>query len=173
MLPYSLISALTFGVLLLFVINKEKAETKLSNEDIIRTRLPKAVMGFFFALALGGTCGGTVLCIIYRNSKTELMCIAISFSLFAVIGWLGYVWGRFNYVVVDTDTIVVHRPFRKKKIYSFDEIACFKDTTNASVKGELICYDQNGKKMFSIEMMYVGVSLIAQRLKEKNIVQKL
>ena len=54
---------------------------------------------------------------------------------------------------------------------SFDEIAFFKDTTHMGIQGGLICYNKNKKKLFSVEAIHIGVSLIIQRLREKNIAQ--
>lgn len=172
-MPYALIPTITTIAVLLLLFSKEKTEKNLSYEGVVRTRLSKKMMIFFLAFALIGTCGGTVLGIIYRNNKIELLCIVVAFSFFAIIGWIGYAYGRFTYVIADSDTIIVHRLFRETKTYSYEEIAYFRDTTRSGVQGELTCYDQNNKKMFSIETMFVGVSLIARRLKEKNIVQKL
>ncbi|MBO7344445.1 MAG: hypothetical protein J6U92_00705 [Clostridia bacterium] len=150
---------------------KTNAEKKMPNESFIRTRPPKILTGFFLGFAIAGTCGGIVLGIINRDNTENLIGIILSFSIIAIIGFFGYMWVRFNYVVIDGDNIIVYRLFQKNKLYSFDEVAFFKDTTHMGIQGGLICYDKNKKKLFSVEAIHIGVSLIIQRLREKNIAQ--
>ena len=150
---------------------KTNAEKKMPNESFIRTRPPKTLTGLFLGFAIAATCGGIVLGIINRDNTKNLIGIILSFSIIAIIGFFGYMWVRFNYVVIDGDNIIVYRLFQKNKLYSFDEIAFFKDTTHMGLQGGLICYDKNKKKLFSVEAIHIGVSLIIQRLREKNITQ--
>ena len=112
-----------------------------------------------------------MLGIINRDNTTNLIGVILTFSIFAILGFFGYAWVRFNYVVIDGDNIIVYRLFHKNKLYSFDEIAFFKDTTHMGIQGGLICYNKNKKKLFSVEAIHIGVSLIIQRLREKNIAQ--
>ncbi len=151
--------------------SKTNAEKKMSNENFIRTRSPKTLTGFFLCFAIAATCGGIVLGIINRDNTTNLISIILTFSIIALISFFGYMWVRFNYVVIDGDNIIVYRLFQKNKLYSFDEIAFFKDTTHMGIQGGLICYNKNKKKLFSVEAIHIGVSLIIQRLREKNIAQ--
>ena len=148
-------------------------EKKIPDANFIRTKPPKALTGFLLFCAIAGTCGcgGIVLGIINRDNTTNLIGVILTFSIFAILGFFGYAWVRFNYVVIDGDNIIVYRLFHKNKLYSFDEIAFFKDTTHMGIQGGLICYNKNKKKLFSVEAIHIGVSLIIQRLREKNIAQ--
>ena len=109
--------------------------------------------------------------IINRDNTTNLISVIFIFSVIAISGFFGYAWGRFNYVVIDGDNIIVYRLFQKNKFYTFNDIAFYKDTTHMGIQGGLICYNKNKKKLFSVEAVYIGVSLIIQRLIEKNIPQ--
>ena len=155
----------------IFWRNKITAEKKLSNENTIRTRPPKILSVFFLGIALVAVCGGIILCIINKDNKTNLLSIILLICMFAFLGFFGYAWVRFNYVVIDGDNIMVYRLFQKKKLYCFDEIAFFKDTTHLGISGGLICYNKDKKKVFSVEAIHIGVSLIIHRLREKNIVE--
>ena len=170
-MKYILIPIAITIVFSLLCKTKINAEKKIPNGNFIRTKPPKTLTVFFLFFAIAGTCGGIVLGIINRDNTTNLIGVILTFSIFAILGFFGYAWVRFNYVVIDGDNIIVYRLFQKNKFYTFDDIAFYKDTTHMGIQGGLICYNKNKKKLFSVEAIHIGVSLIIQRLREKNITQ--
>ena len=170
-MKYILIPIVITIVFSLLWKTKTNAEKKIPNGNFIRTKPPKTLTGFFLFFAIVGTCGGIVLGIINRDNTANLIGVILTFSIFAILGFFGYAWMRFNYVVIDGDNIIVYRLFQKNKFYTFDDIAFYKDTTHMGIQGGLICYNKNKKKLFSVEAIHIGVSLIIQRLREKNITQ--
>ena len=160
--------AIVFSILWKYKTSEEK---KITNKHFIRTKPSKAISVFYLGTAFVAIGGGMILSFINGEFDSNLLIITLIVCMFAGLGFFGYAWERFNYVVTNENTIIVYRLFGKKKQYCFDEIFFFKDTTRRGISGELICYNENKKKMFSVAALQVGVSLIIQLLKEKNITE--
>ena len=176
-MQYILIPIVIYILFSIFWHAQEREEKKLTDENNIRTRPPKAISIFFLGfaiLAILALLVGIIFAILNKENAPDLITTIVLFSLIVLLAFLcffGYAWLRFNYVVVENNDITVYRLFRKQKEYSLDEIAFFKDTTHLGIYGGLICYNKNKKKMFSVDGMQVGVSFIVRRLKEKKIVE--
>lgn len=157
---------------------KVRGEKKISTQDIIRTRPPKALSGFFLGFALvvllGGIAGIIYCCITDSENATisNIIIISVCVAAFSALGFFGYAYIRFNYVVASSDGIFVFRLFRKKIYYSFDEIGYFQDTTNLGMLGGLIGYDKNNSKIFAVEAVHIGVSAVIERLREHGVQEK-
>lgn len=151
--------------------SKLKAEKNEVNKNFIRTRSPIALTVFFLLFTIVFAGGSIAVCIINLNSEINLIVVILLLSFFSLLSLFGYAWVNFNYVVVDQENIIVHRLFRKNKTYTFSEIYFFKDTTNLGIQGGLICYNVKKKKIFAVEAIHIGVSLIIERLREKNITE--
>lgn len=157
---------------------KVRGEKKISTQDIIRTRPPKALSGFFLGFALvvllGGIAGIIYCCITDSENTTisNIIIISVCVAAFSALGFFGYAYIRFNYVVASSDGIFVFRLFRKKIYYSFDEIGYFQDTTNLGMLGGLIGYDKNNSKIFAVEAVHIGVSAVIERLREHGVQEK-
>lgn len=157
---------------------KVRGEKKISTQDIIRTRPPKALSGFFLGFALvvllGGIAGIIYCCITDSENTTisNIIIISVCVAAFSALGFFGYAYIRFNYVVASSDGIFVFRLFRKKIYYSFDEIGYFQDTTNLGMLGGLIGYDKNNSKIFAVEAVHIGVPAVIERLREHGVQEK-
>ena len=157
---------------------KVRGEKKISTQDIIRTRPPKALSGFFLGFALvvllGGIAGIIYCCITDSENATisNIIIISVCVAAFSALGFFGYAYIRFNYVVASSDGIFVFRLFRKKIYYSFDEIGYFQDTTNLGMLGGLIGYDKNNSKIFAVEAVHIGVPAVIERLREHGVQEK-
>ena len=157
---------------------KVRGEKKISTQDIIRTRPPKALSGFFFGFALivllGGIAGIIYCCITDSENATisNIIIISVCVAAFSALGFFGYAYIRFNYVVASSDGIFVFRLFRKKIYHSFDEIGYFQDSTNLGMLGGLIGYDKNNSKIFAVEAVHIGVSAVIERLREHGVQEK-
>ncbi|MDE5547543.1 MAG: hypothetical protein K2J30_00885 [Clostridia bacterium] len=167
--------AIAFAIFWFFKVRGEK---KLPPEGVIKTRPPKALSGFFLGFAIlvlvGGTAGIIYCCI--TDSENTTASIVVIFSLcvvvFSGIGFFGYAWVRFNYLVADNEGIYVYRLFRKERYYRYEEIGAFQDTIWQGMIGVLKGYDKNNKKIFAIEAVHIGATAIAQRLREHGIVER-
>ncbi len=171
----SVILPIAFSFFWFFKIRGEK---KISSSDVIRTRPPKALSGFFLGFALvvllGGIAGIIYCCITDSENTTAstIILISVGIALFSALGFFGYAYIRFNYVVAVTDGIIVCRLFRKKRYYSYEEIGYFQDTSNLGMMGGLIGYDKNNSKIFAIEAIHIGASAVAQRLRDRGVQEK-
>lgn len=159
--------------------SKIRGERKIGDKQIICAHLSKTLSGFFLGFALfvliGGIVGIIYKCITDIEYMIESSLLADSICIITVvsaIGFFGYAYFRFNYVVANVDGIIVCRLFRKKKFYFYEEIAYFKDTLSMGMIGSLIGYNKNGKKIFAIEGLYIGSSAIAQQLREHGVQEK-
>lgn len=180
----TLLTPLLIAVILPIVFSffwffKVRGEKKISSQEVIRTRPPKIVSGFFLGFALIVLFGGIaviVYCCITDSENTTASAIiaaSVCIAVLSVFGFFGYAYARFNYVVSDAEGILVYRLFRKKRYYSYEEIGCFQDTTNLGMIGGLIGYDKNDSKIFAIEAVHIGASAVAQRLREHGVREKL
>lgn len=165
MMQYWIIPIVVMIAFSIFSMCRKMEEKKAVGKDVIRTHPPLLLSAFLLVVAFAST-GLEIFLII-----TSWEVIILLFTVMPVVSFFGYAWFRFNYVVIDGNDVVVYRLFGKKKQYRFDEIAYFKDTTHAGMSGGLICYDKKQKKMFAVEEVHVGVSLIIQRLRENKVRQ--
>lgn len=60
----------------------------------------------------------------------------------------------------------------KKKYFRYEEFGSFKDTINLGLKGELKGFDKNNKKIFAIEGLHIGASVVADRLRAHGVKEK-
>ena len=171
-----LLIALTLPIVFSFFwFFKVRGEKKISSQEVIRTRPPKTLSGFFlgfaFVVLLGGIAAIIYCCVSDSENTTVSAIIAISVcaAAFSVLGFFGYAFIRFNYVVSDTGGIFAYRLFRKKRYYRYEDIGYFKDTINLGMMGGVIGYDKNNAKIFAIEAVHIGASAVAQRLREHGV----
>ena len=163
----------------IFGFFKHRGEKKITGQEVIRTRPPKVLSGFFLGFAvlvlLAGTAGIIYCSVTDAENTTVSAVITISsiVAFFSAVGFFGYAYVRFNYVVADAEGIVAYRLFRKTRYYRYEEIAYFKDTTHLGMAGGLIGYDVNNKKIFAIEAIHIGASAVVQRLRERGVQEKL
>lgn len=162
----------------LFWFFKVRGEKQISSQEVIRTRPPKILSGFFLGFALLVLLGG-IAAIIYccitdseNTTATSVIIISVFVAVFSAIGFFGYAFVRFNYVVADTEGILAYRLFRKKRYYRYDEIGYFQDTINLGMMGGLIGYDKDNVKIFAIEAVHIGASAVAQLLREHGVQEK-
>lgn len=118
----SLLISVTLPVAMSFFwLFKVRGEKKISSRGAIRTRPPKTLSGFFlgfaFIVLLGGIAGIIYCCITDSENTTASVIIIMSacVTVFSGIGFFGYAFVRFNYIVADADGILVYRLFRKKR----------------------------------------------------------
>lgn len=180
----TLIIALLIEIILpvlfaIFGFFKRRGEKKITEQEVVRTRPPRILSGFFLGFALlvllVGTAGIVYCCVTDAEHTTVSAVITISsvVAFFSAVGFFGYAYIRFNYVVADAEGIAAYRLFRKKRYFRYDEITYFKDTTHMGIAGGLIGYDKNNKKIFAIEGIHIGVSAVANRLREHGVQEKL
>lgn len=175
-LAIMVVSPILFTV---FNLCKAREEKKLTfNEATIRTRPTKALSGFFLGFALlvlvGGIIGIIYCCIADAENTTPLSVAIISLcvAMFSLLGFFGYAWVRYNYVVADSEGIQSFRLFRKTRYYRYEEIDSFCDTVSMGARGSLIGYDKNNNMIFAIEAMHIGAAAVAQRLREHDVAEK-
>ena len=159
----------------IFWLCKAREEKNISTEGAIKTRPPKILSGFFLGFALVILLGG-IAAIIYccitdseNTTATQIITISICIAVFSALGFFGYAYVRFNYVIADNEGILAYRLLRKKRYYRYDEIGCFQDTISMGMMGGLIGYDKNYKKIFAIEAVHIGADAVAQRLREHGV----
>lgn len=161
----------------LFWFFKLRSEKDISSDEVIRTRPPQMLSGFFLGFGLIVLLGGIGMivysCITDSENTTfgTVVMMSVFVALFSAIGFFAYAYYRFNYVVADTNGILVYRLFRKKRYYTYSEIGSFQDTTNLGMLGGLKGYDKNNSQIFAIEAVHIGVSAVAERLREKGILE--
>lgn len=170
-----LILPVVFGIFWLF---KSRGEKKLNPQDTIRTRPSKLLSGFFLGFAVLVLVGGTALIIYTSIVDSEHTTVGIVIAAtaavvgFSLIGFFGYAWVRFNYVVADSEGVHAYRLFRKKKFYRYEEIGCFNDTTSLGIYGGIKCYDKNNKKIFEVEALQIGTTAVVQKMREHGVEEK-
>lgn len=170
----AIVLPIAFSVIWFF---KARGEKKLPSEGTIRTRPPKILSGFFLGFGLVVLIGGTaaiIYCCITDESTTATIVIIFSLCVagFSALGFFGYALVRFNYVVADNEGMLVFELFRKKRYYRYEEIGCFQDTLSLGMFGDLIGYNKENKKIFSIAALYIGATAVAQRLREHGVQEK-
>ncbi len=171
---YHFITPILIAIILPLVFSfffraKSKEEKKIENQDTIRTKPPKALSIFFlvfavifFALAIIGSISSL------ENITSLILCATI-FSAFSLLSIFGFLWVRFNYVILDSDGVHVFHLFKKNSFYRYNEIGYFLDTSHLGMAGEIIGYDKNKKKIFAIEAVHVGANFVVQRLIDRGI----
>lgn len=150
-------------------ISLERKNAKLwkSGTDTVRTRLPILISVLILAFS-AFFLFVSVFCFI------EFVCGDFSLGglLFANFMFLCpfciYMWWRFNYVIADDEKIIVFRLFQKKKCYYYHEITYFKDS-NGIMVDDLICYDSDRKKIFTVQTIQAGVPLVVQKLRQHEV----
>lgn len=166
------------GIVVFFAVLfalKARGDKKLSREGAIRTRNPKLVQGFFlgfaFLIFFGGA-AGCIYCAIADAENTTATTVAVfvvCIVIFSAFGLFGFLYAHLSYVISTDEGIEAHRLFRKTKFYRYDEILYFHDTTSLGMMGGLTGYGANGKKIFAVEAMSIGVNMVAERLREHNV----
>lgn len=170
---------IVYGFFSTLLFLKARAEKKLLPKESIKTRNSKLLYGFFLGFGLLVLCGGTAG-IIYsciadgENTDTALVVVlSIGVVVFSAIGFFGYAYTRFNYVVADNEGLLAYRLFRKKKYYRYEDIGYFQDTISLGIRGGLTGYDKTGQKIFAIEAISIGATAVAQRLREHGVKEKI
>ena len=160
---------LTALVLALFEFFKNKADKKLFDENAksVRTRPPKLLSGFLLSFSAFFFAIDTALFVNCFHDSSYLGG-AIFTGVMVLLAFSLYVWLRFNYVIADDERIVVFKPFRKKKCYHYYEIAYFK-YTGGGMEDSLKCYNSDKKRIFYLESIQVGVSIVVQKLREHEV----
>lgn len=154
---------------------KARGEKKLQSKGTIRTRPPKVFSGFFLGFGLlvlfGGIAATIYFCIIDSENITavQIAIISVCVAGFSALGFFGYAYVSFNYVVADNEGLYAHRLFRKTKYYLYKEIGFFEDTISLGMMGGLKGYDKDSKTIFAIEAAHIGASAVAQRLREHGV----
>lgn len=167
-----IIGAIIIAICLFF---KARGEKKMQSKEVLRTRPPKFISAIFLGLAIIGLVGGIsaiIYCCVPVNENipaSEVIAVTIGVVAFSSLGFLGYAIGRFNYLIADNEGILVSRLFRKKRYYRYEEIGYISDTTDQKINGTLTGYSKDGVKIFSIDALYIGASLVAQRLHEHGV----
>ena len=174
-----LIAIVVPAVFAVFWFFKVRGEKKMPSEDRIRTRPPKAVSGFFLGFALlvlfGGIAGIIYCCIADSENTTvqAVIVLSVCIALFSALGFFGYAYIRFNYVIADADGIHVYRLFRKKRFYRYEDIGCFYNSTGSGMMGGLKGYDKSNRKIFAVEAVHIGVSAVVQKLREHGVTERM
>ena len=145
---------------------RNRADKKEVNSDVIRTRIPKVVYGLYYFAGILFLAIGIVMCFL-TEGKTLLLGLVVCWGL-SFLALFGILWSRYNYVVVDDQGVTVYKLFCKAQWFSFSQIRFIKDTTVDVRTGSLKGYDENRKKLFSIDAMSVGVKAIAERLRSRG-----
>ena len=174
-LSISVILPIAFSFFWFFKVRGEK---RISSQEVIRTRPPKALSGFFLGFAFIALLGG-IAAIIYccttdseNTTASIIITISVCIAVFSALGFFGYAYVRFNYVVADAEGILVYRLFRKKRFYRYEEIGYFQNTINLGMMGGLTGYDKNNSKIFAIEAVHIGASAVARRLREHGVQER-
>ncbi|MDE5547542.1 MAG: hypothetical protein K2J30_00880 [Clostridia bacterium] len=172
----ALVIVIPIGFLIYWFFSSRRKKNFLPEEPIC-TRPPKSLSAFFLSFAFlwlyDGTAGIVYFCITdsehmpFMRVFLAALCV-VALSALAVFA---YMWIRFNYVVADNEGIYVYRLFRKHKYYRYEEICYFADTLWKGMRGGLIGYDINNKKIFVIETVQIGSTAVAQRLREHGVVE--
>lgn len=167
---FGIAMSLTIG---LIYYGQSRAEKRLPLEGEIRTRpsffLKAFFLGFgivFFAVGVGVS---VMLSIKDDVDTGQIIAVGTIFPAMSLVGFFGYAYVRFNYVVSADEGIVAHRLLRKTKFYRYDEVSAFKDTVSLGMYGGLVGYGVNGKKIFAIEAVSIGAKAVADRLREKGV----
>ncbi len=179
----TLLTSLIIAIVVPFALSffwffKMRAEKKFTADGSIKTRPSKLLTGFFLGFGILVLCGGIfgiVYCCITdkeHTTVTTVIIIAVCVALFSGLGFFGFAYARFNYVLADNDGVHVYRLFRKKRYYRYEEIGSFKDSTGLGAIGGLTGYDKNGKKIFTVDAMLIGASAVATRLRERGVTER-
>ena len=159
----------------LFWSSKIRGEKNISSEGVIRTRPPKALTGMYISILVFFVIG-TLVPVVYlyvgndKNANVTALIITAAISLIlSILCFFGYAFVTFNYVISDDEGIHVYRLFRKEKYFRYEEFGSFKDTINLGLKGELKGFDKNNKKIFAIEGLHIGASIVADRLRAHGV----
>ena len=153
----------------LFGFTKHKENEKLLNKkrESVRTRPPILlsvfcflVVAFFLMFCIGA-------CLSSDDAKYRLTSIIVCGSfILAALSLDAFI--RFNHAIADDEKIIVCRLFRKKKCYYYHEITYFKDS-NCIMVDDLICYDSDRKKIFTVQTIQAGVPLVVQKLRQHEV----
>ena len=162
----------------LILLLKSREEKKIKFENTVRTRPPKIISGFFLGFALLVLLGGVgmmIYCCITDAEHTTVDTVIVAsvcIALFSALGFFGYAYARFNYVVANDEGVLAYRLFRKSKFYRYEDIGSFQDTINLGMMGALTGYGKDGKKIFAIEAVHIGSSEVARLLREHGVSEK-
>lgn len=116
----------------LFWFFKLRSEKDISSDEVIRTRPPKMLSGFFLGFGLIVLLGGIGMivysCITDSENTTfgTVVMMSVFVALFSAIGFFAYAYYRFNYVVADTNGILVYRLSAKRDIILTVKSAVFR-----------------------------------------------
>jgi len=166
-LPPSVIIMMVLYFVIRFLLERKNAKLWKAGADTVRTRLSILISVFILAFSAFFLFGSVICFIEFVRGDCPLVGFLFTSFMFLSSMFI-YMWWRFNYVVADDEKIVVFRLFRKNKIYHYYEIAYFKDS-NVAMVDDVICYNSDKKKIFTIQSIQIGVPLVVQKLREHEV----
>lgn len=159
------VSLILFSLLFLIIQKcNKKNESKMTSDDFV-VRYPKAAPIILICCATFFLVVTILMSTILYNEENSLLTYIlcyIFFTFFIILSLIGF-WATITEkVIVKGNNITYYRAFRKKRVFTFEEIS--------SVKWDhlgVICY-KNGKKIMAVFCEMEGYDLLASRLRSKR-----
>lgn len=147
-----------FLVFSLFSSLRKKEEKKLNSDTQIVLRYTKAfkiLFIIFMAICLALMIAVIIFQILDPTSIKTVLFIEFCIVSFMLLGLVGFIDAKYNYVIVRDNIIEVHKPLIKPREISIEDIGYYEMVE--SYYGGLHCYDKNGVKLLEISPFHTNI----------------
>ena len=150
---------------------KEKEEKKISYGAEFTVKTSNGFILFFLIwviICFLGMIGGVVLILALEepNEKRIFWIIEIISLVFFLLGGLGFVIGKYNYLVVKEEGIYIKKMFKKDTLVKYSDITYI--NSHSFGFGQVSCYDSNGIPLFEVDQYHLGVEQLDNKLRSKG-----
>jgi hypothetical protein len=150
----------------LFYRLKEAEEKRITYDSVFTVKMNKGILAFFFIWMV--ICFAAMVLVLFLFAKeapnrisafwvSECVCFA-----FFTAGAIGFLMGKFNYLVVDNEGIIIKKLFQKPRMIQYSDISYIYHFDGVS------CYDADGIPLLSADHFHVGADRLYAFLQEKG-----
>ena len=150
----------------LFYRLKDAEEKRITYDSVFTVKMSKGILAFFFIWMVICFAGMILVLFLFaKESPNRISAFWVSESVcfaFFMAGAIGFLNGKFHYLVVNNEGIIINKLFQKPQLIQYSDITYIYNF------GGVSCYDADGIPLLSADHFHVGADRLYAFLQEKG-----